>query len=276
MWAGFDDFAGFLDDQSADCVGRRTAKTITDPSQVNDTNGHGTQVATVAAAPANGKGSVGVSPDSQVIVVRVTLDGSAFSAACAFDYLATIASQQLLVVNLSFTTQETADSAAALQRLIRAGALVVAATGNFTKPAGWPASAKHVLAVGRSDGGLSAGGPALDLVAPGGTLRLPELDGSWHTGQDKGTSYAAPIVAGTAARVWGAYGDVTDPQVIAYLLRRTAQHRGAAFDGRRGFGTVDLAAATSLPAAHVPAPAESEPNDPRATASPAPSCPGGR
>src|SRR4051794_17880277 len=178
MWAGFDDFAGYLDDQSADCVGRRTAKTITDPSQVNDKDGHGTQVATVAAAPANGKGSVGVSPDSQVIVVRVTVDGSTFSAACAFDYLAKIASQQLLVVNLSFTTPETPDARLALQRLIKAGALVVAATGNFKKPAGWPASAPHVLAVGRSDGGDSAGGRGPDPGAPGGGPPPPGADGT--------------------------------------------------------------------------------------------------
>jgi len=60
--------------------------------------------------------------------------------------------------------------------------------------------------------------------------------------------------------------------VVAYLLRKTAQHKGPVFNGTRGFGLVDLRAATLVPAAQVPAPGESEPNDTRGTASRGPSC----
>ena len=74
MWSGFDDFAGYLDDESADCENApiSAARRMQHPTDVEDTDGHGTQVATLAAAPANGKGSVGVSPNSHVLVVRVT------------------------------------------------------------------------------------------------------------------------------------------------------------------------------------------------------------
>jgi hypothetical protein len=266
LWSGSEDFAGYLDDESADCVGGGSARPITDESQVNDdlSPPHGTRVATLAAAPANGKGTVGVSPNSPLIVVRITNDDIIFNPACAFNYLAGIAqSGQLLVVNVSSELAPTPPARAALTKLIRAGALVVAAAGN-SPGLRWPASESHVLAVGRGDPGAnagnSAGGARLDLVAPGGGLRLPDLHHNWFTGDDAGTSYAAPIVSGVAARVWGTFGDVTDPQVIAYLLRATASGRGK-FSSRRGFGMVDLLRATQFPAAKVPQSDETEPNE---------------
>ena len=133
---GLDDFQGYLDDQSADCTTGRGRAPISNPMAVNDTFGHGTRVATIAAAPANGKGTVGVSPDSQLIVVKFTTADSNFNPVCAFNYLAGIArSGQLLVVNLSFTIgQPTPGAQHALQALIRAGALVVAASGNTSAP----------------------------------------------------------------------------------------------------------------------------------------------
>jgi hypothetical protein len=276
MWSGFNDFAGYVDGESADCT-HGTPRAMGSPADVNDVDGHGTRVATLAAAPANGVGSVGVSPDSPMIVIRFFTKGGPFNAPCAFKYLAAIAEQQPLVVNLSFTMDSTTPGARLwLDRLIRAGALVVAASGNFPGNAGWPARETHVLAVGRSDGdaGTSAGGAKLDLVAPGGGLRLPDLSpGSWHTGTDEGTSFAAPIVAGVAARVWGVYGDVEDPQVIAYLLRKTANRRGAkGFTNRFGFGLVDLRAATRVPSSQVPLTDEREPDDRPSQAATAVAC----
>ena len=71
----------------------------------------------------------------------------------------------------------------------------------------WPANAPHVLAVGlrrRRDNGVSARGANLDLVAPGSNLLLPDLTGKWESG-DGAPSFSSPIVAGAAARVWGAH-----------------------------------------------------------------------
>jgi hypothetical protein len=277
MWAGFNDFAGYVDGESADCT-HGSARAIGSASDVNDVDAHGTRVATLAAAPANGVGSVGVSPDSPMIVIRFFTKGGPFNAPCAFKYLTAIAGQQPLVVNLSFTMDSTTPGARLwLDRLVRAGALVVAASGNFRSlTPGWPASESHVLAVGRSDGDASksAGGTKLDLVAPGGGLRLPDLaPNSWHTGTDEGTSFAAPIVAGVAARVWGSYGDVADPQVIAYLMRKTAKRLGGkAFTSRFGFGLVDLGAATHVPASQVPQTDELEPDDRPSQAATAVAC----
>jgi hypothetical protein len=277
LFAGLDDFAGYLDDESADCVGAARARPITNPTQVDDAIGHGTRVATIAAAPANGKGTVGVSPNSPLIVVRITPDNVNFNPACAFRYLAGIArSGQLLVVNVSSTMAPLPDARSALDELIRAGALVVAASGNFKGNAGWPASASHVLAVGRGDRdanvGNSAGGSHLDLVAPGNGLTLFDVrDQKWHTNDQAGTSFAAPMVAGVAARVWGTFGDVVDPQVIAYLLRKTASRNGK-FSPRQGFGMVNLLKATQFAPSKVPQSDEMEPNDTKRTATKSVQC----
>ena len=260
LWSGFDDFAGYLDDESADCVNKPTAaRRMEHPTDVEDTFGHGTQVATLAAAPANGKGSVGVSPNSHVIVVRATLRGESFNMACAFNYLATIAKDQPMVVNVSITFSSAPPGAqAALDRLIRAGALVVAAAGN-SNAIEWPASAPHVLAVGRDDG-QGATGSKLDLVAPGGgDLRLPDLTGQWMTGA-QGTSYSSPIVAGAAARVWGPL-PIENPQAVTYLLRLKAKKVA----GVRA-GLIDIRQSLAAGLKSVPQVDDVEPNDRQALA----------
>ena len=72
------------------------------PTDVENTDGHGTKVATLAAAPANGKGSVGVSPNSNVLVVRVTLDNRSDGSARSTTSRASPDGPQLMVVNVSF------------------------------------------------------------------------------------------------------------------------------------------------------------------------------
>ena len=263
MWSGFDDFAGYLDDESADCVNKpiTAARTMQSPSDIEDVDGHGTKVAALAAAPANGKGTVGVSPNSHVIIVRITLTGDSLNIACAFNYLATIAIDQPLVVNVSSVFGSAPPGAqAALDRLIAAGAVVVAAAGNDTGAVQWPARAQHVLAVGHDDG-RGATGANLDLVAPGANLWLPTLESGKWTNTDQGTSFSSPIVAGAAARVWGPI--VADnPQVVTYLLRKNARKNV----GTKGFGLVNIASALTAGLKTLPVIDDVEPNDLRRTA----------
>jgi subtilisin family serine protease len=263
----FDDFAGYLDDQSADCTAPNgVVRRMKRPVDVNDTDGHGTKVATLAAAPANGKGSVGVSPNSLLIVVRITRSGDNLAAGitCAFNYLAGVAKSTPLplVVNVSSEFPRAPSGAKrALDRLIAAGALVVAAAGNSDGgPVQWPASADHVLAVGRDDG-AGARGRKLDIVAPGAHLRLPQMSGGWASGADAGTSFSSPIVAGVAARVWGELA-IENPQVVTYLLRKNAKNIGS----RYGSGLVKLNAALAAGRKKLPEPEELEPNDTRPSA----------
>ncbi len=264
IWAGFDDFAGYLDDTSADCTSGQ-AEPATSLGIVDDSYhgvGHGTKVAMLAAAPINGIGAVGVSPYSPVVAVRITRDGDDLKVACAFGYLKRLAATQPLVVNLSFEMPRTAANQRALDALVRAGALVVAAAGNDPEPdepVRWPARSDHVLSVASTLGG-SARDAHLDLSAPGTGLTLPRIDGSW--GPDSGTSYSAAIVSGAAALVWGRHETVTNPQVITYLLRRTAT-AATRWNATTGYGTIDLQRALAAKAPRID---ETEPNNSTARA----------
>ena len=110
-----------------------------------------------------------------------------------------------------------------------------------------------MLAVGLDDGD-GAAGKNLDIVAPGAHLLLPSF-GQWTT-SPHGTSFAAPIVSGAAARVWGMFA-IDDPQGVVYLLRKNAKPLG----GRFGSGSVNIRAALAAGRLKLPPIEESEPND---------------
>lgn len=284
------DFAGLVWPDSADCQSGRAVAAST-PSVVDDTLGHGTVVASLAAAPINGVGMVGVSPWADLVFARFTSDALDLSnASCAIDWLVPIARNGPLVANLSFGASSSVVISRSTATLVRAGALVVAAVGN--RPAAGlgashrsgsgailvPARDLHTLAVGDVGGRIELRGPQLDLVAPGTDMRIPTVSagGTGFTTisyPQGGTSYAAAVVSGAASLVWGYEPQVTNPQVVAYQLRLGARRAFAPALGRwtaiDGFGTLWIPGALAIA---PPPDTEFEPNDSAATASPA-TCP---
>ena len=212
---------------------------------------HGTEVASVAAAPANGTGIVGVYPQAKLDVWDATPTAGTIDAATIAAGLA--AAPCPGVINLSFgaTSQgKTVDGAVAAAQ--RRGCLVVAAAGNLGaqgNPTVYPAADFHVLAVGASDqsgapAGFTSSGPWVDLLAPGVGIEVDttlEHDPSGNV-KDGGTSFSAAMVAAAAAWVWTARPKLTAAQVAA-LLKHTAQN-----------GILNIPAALSAP---------TPPNDPR-------------
>lgn len=124
-----------------------------------------------------------------------------------------------------------------------AGVLVIAASGNSGRNdiIFAPANAPGALAVGsvdqnygRSDfSNYAATGRSVDLMAPGGTgdnacgmiysTLSPSFEGATESeyGCERGTSMAAPFVAGVAALIWSQNPDLTDDEVEAKLLAST-------------------------------------------------------
>lgn len=243
-----------VDATQPDFVGRPdttylNTQTVTDTSSSTD-EFHGTEVASVAAAPANGIGIVGVYPQAQLDVWDTTptagdIDPVTMRAGFA-------AAPCPGVINISFgTTMRDPALVKAIAAAQRRGCLVVASAGNLAEegnPTVYPAAYLHVLAVGASDQGgapapFSSTGPWVDLLAPGVGIEVDttlEHDPSGNV-SDGGTSFSSAIVAGAAAWVWTKRPRLSAAQVAALLKTTTFA------------GVLDIPAALAAPA---------PPNDP--------------
>jgi serine protease len=126
------------------------------------------------------------------------------------------------------------------------GAFVVAAAGNVAEPLTRPADCRGVLAVGavRGDGAkasYSSYGPNVALSVPGGSGTGESDDGLLTTlnagitvpgastyGSLAGTSFAAPLVAGTAALMLGVQPGLTPADLIRLLAQSVRPHTAQA------------------------------------------------
>jgi serine protease len=150
----------------------------------HDENGHGTHVAsTIGESTHNDRGVTGLAYGAKIMPVRVlNARGEGESAAITAGIRFAVR-HGADVINLSFEFDDTfrqfgaseiPDVLAAVRFAARRGVVVVAAAGNFERPAiSYPARAQTVIAVGATTehacrARYSNIGRGLDLVAPGG------------------------------------------------------------------------------------------------------------
>lgn len=227
---------------------------------------HGTSVASVIGAPANGVGVVGIYPQAILRSWDAALgSGTRLDSGQIAAGILAAARAGRGVINLSVGGSRDLAVELAVQQAVALGSLVVAASGNSGEegsPIGYPAALAHVTTVAATDASgavasFSSRSPYVDLAAPGvGILVASAIGGNWQP--EDGTSFSSPIVAGSAAWVWTARPELTASQV-AEILRRSARDIGpSGRDPASGFGLLDVAAALALPA---PVKDPSEPND---------------
>lgn len=245
--------------------------------QTVNSSWHGTHVAgTVAASTGNGHGVAGVSWNAKIVPVRVLgkcggwasdiADGIKWAAGVP---VAGVATNQnpARVINLSLggrgsctaMMQEAVDSATA------AGALVVVAAGNSNQNIDFihysPANCRGVVTVASTDENMDKSsfsnyGDFIDVAAPGGgnvgIMSTHNNGTSTPGGEDyiqmKGTSMAAPHVAGVAAMMVGLNPDLS-PAQIRQVIIDSAQSFSASSscdDSICGSGLLDAEAAVLM------------------------------
>lgn len=237
---------------------------VDDDEHPLDEHGHGTHVAgTIAQSTNNGIGVAGVAPEASIMPIRV-LDrrgAGRWGSVAAGIRWATDHGAHILNLSLGGPTPS-ASIRNAMAYAHRKGVTIVVAAGNTGRGrVQYPAAHRHAIAVGavRFDEQLSfysSFGRHLDLVAPGGDLRVDQNNDGLPDGvlqntlvrgnpsrhdylAFQGTSMAAPHVAGVAALIHAS--GIRDPQAIEGILERSAKTKGE--PRRYGAGLVQAQAA---------------------------------
>jgi hypothetical protein len=265
-------------------VSPRSTQRNTNTAEDHSPAGHGTHVAGIAAAPANGVGIVGVAPASasgsgtsvnRVIPVQITNVLEESSDATLIRGIVWAVDHGARVINISsggrgysHAFQETINWA------YREGVLIVASVGNEGQEENYlnyPAAYAHVIGVGaQCDGVVDPGfgcprafrratfsnfNESVDLLAPGvavlSTLPLPVTEGRVAPGYGlkDGTSMAAPYVAGVAALVFASHPGISPHQVTRILATTASRGRaGLPRTSTDGWGIVNARAAVTAPA----------------------------
>ena len=229
---------------------------------------HGTAVASVAAAPANGVGLVGVYPRARLRSWDISPRGLP-TLGSELQALAAVMKRGRGVVNMSFggATYFPVEEHALLAAF-GSGSVLVASSGNLRELLSipeYPATFPHVLTVGATDETdevtvFSSASPALDIAAPGIDIPVAAptslVPGGYLT--TGGTSFSTPLVSGAAAALWTARRQLDNTQVFE-LLRTSARDVGdPGRDTDTGFGILNLPAAAKSAA---PRSDPQEPND---------------
>ena len=205
------------------------------PNKLNDTFGHGTNVASVIASQINEVGCAGLAPNVELYIYKVTNSDNGYEWKAINSALQYCIDEGIDVINMSFQAYEHAVSyggssmaastgcstvmTSMLNKCHNAGITLVAAAGNFnTIERSYPASNNYVISVGsleekKTD--IKAGFSNLsdiDLVAPG-YVYVAGKDSNSYYKKTQGTSFSAPIVTAAIALYKQKYPNATPAQI---------------------------------------------------------------
>jgi serine protease AprX len=259
-----------------DIVWDETGQPETGDETRSDQNGHGTRVLSLLAAQADGI-MIGAAPEADYILAKVEdlvdelpVEEDRWIAGLEW---ADSLGAQVINSSLGYTTWDdgsgytyseldgqTAPTSIVAGLAAQRGIVIVNAAGNDGDNA-WryvsvPADAEDVITVGSvnvfdleidsssSRGPTPDGRIKPDLVAPGADVVVAHSGGGY--GRARGTSLAAPLVAGTCALLAQIHPEWS-PGEVAQALRQTARDLGEAGpDTAYGYGLVDAEAASGL------------------------------
>jgi hypothetical protein len=189
-------------------------------------SGHGTAVGSLLAGSA--ANFHGAAPRAELFAADVycgkPTGGSVDSVAAAFGWMAR---ERVAVVNVSLVGPRNALLERVVKSLVDRGFLIVAAVGNdgSASPPLFPAAYDGVLGVTAVDGKHrvlleACRGKHLDLAAPGSDFNAASQGNLEGFVSVRGTSFAAPLVAGLLARDFPAPDVAARDRLVAALTAR--------------------------------------------------------
>lgn len=197
----------------------------------NDTNGHGTGMASVIAGHGHGannsSGVIGLAPKAKILPIKIS-DADDFDNVEWSKGIRYAVDQGADVINLSFVDSQAqldSDGAKAIEYAQQHDVLVVAGTGNDgAAGVSYPAKLPGVVAVSAIDESLnlwekSNFGQGVTLAAPGVSILRADPSRSNGYAEADGTSDATAYVSATAALILAKYPDLTAGQVINRLVK---------------------------------------------------------
>jgi hypothetical protein len=227
-------------------------------------DGHGTAVTSLAAAPADGRGMVGVWPGMRVFGAGA---GGDFECSALIEAIGGVVRSGARVLNASYHFPRSAcfGHDVATTKAFAAGLLVFGSAGNLAQfgnpPDLRPSSDPHVLTVGafdartRAPAPFSNHNPGVDLAAPGVNnmaamdLRFDDWDGT-RDGYivASGSSGSAPMAAAAATWVLNERPELTGAQLGDVLRASATDIHTPGYDEFSGHGAVNLVGALRTPA----------------------------
>lgn len=221
--------------------------------------GHGTSVADLIAGRRSGDGVVGLAYQAKILPVRVLDANNRYGdASIVASGVRWAVDHGARVINMSLGGAAESDSlAAALRYAFDHDVVVVACAGNVADNAGkgvwYPARESGVVAVSGldPDGTFWSGsvsGPQVAVSAPADGLVGARPGGYWHV---QGTSFAAPLVAATAALIRSRWPTMTAANVVNRLIATAVDKGPHGRDDRYGYGLLDPETALSATVSDV-------------------------
>ena len=234
-------------------------------SYIDDTLGHGTNVAATVAAAVNSIGGAGLAPNVELYVYKVTNSNNGYEFGAIQNALMDAQTLGIDIINMSFQSYEHAvsygsSSMAAssgcstilsyyLNQAYNAGITLVGAAGNYnTDEPSYPGSNNHVINVGSLNetgtdkAGFSNYGSTIDIVAPG-YVHVADKGTNSSYKDTSGTSFSAPLVTAAIALYKQQNPSATPSQIESALYASCdpIDDSGSAYSNWAGNGALNVA-----------------------------------
>ena len=242
------EFSGRISEWSYNATEDKIVKDYNDWSLIEDEQGHGTMVTGVIAAAMDGVGIVGISPEVNIIVIKVESDsyGHFYRTSDLVFGLYYAIERDVDVVNMSFSGEGGIEIWDAAVRLATdSDILMVAAAGNdSTATLHYPAAHDMVIGVGalEYDGWKLADysnyGGNVDIVAPGTAVYTTQVGGKYNGAN--GTSLSSPIVAAALALIKGTMKYAENTEITEILYASCYDLGDIGYDWYFGYGALDV------------------------------------